>query len=87
MAKKQEIEEQPQTVEDYLLSQLDKPAMAKNKKTGEFEEVKSPEDGHVMTKNELIATTILNNAMKGDLKSATYIQNLQQRASIMKKNK
>ena len=78
-------DEQPQqTMEDFLLSQLDMPAIAKNKESGKMEEVKAA-DGHVMSKAELIATTILNNAMKGDLKSAQYIQNIQMRAQLNKK--
>ena len=41
-----------------------------------------------MTKQEAIATNILNLAMKGDVKAATYaIENLQARARIMKKKK
>lgn len=76
-------------MEDYLLSQLDMPALTAvkdkdGKQTGEFKVLKAP-DGHVMTKQELIATTILNNAMKGDLKSAQYIQNIQVRAQLTKK--
>lgn len=82
-------EQQQMTMEEYLLSQLDMPAMAQvrdkdGKPTGEFKPIKA-EDGHEMTKNELIATTILNNAMKGDLKAATYIQQLQIRANLTKK--
>ena len=36
-------------------------------------------------KQEAIATNILNLAMKGDVKAAQYIQNIQMRAKIMKK--
>ena len=42
-------------------------------------------DGSPMTKQEAIATNILNLAMKGDVKAAQYIQNIQMRAKIMKK--
>ena len=41
-------------------------------------------DGSQMTKQEAIATNILNLAMKGDVKAAQYIQNIQMRAKIMK---
>lgn len=67
------------TMEEYLLSQLDTPVVLKD-----GTEMKAP-DGHVMTKQEAIATNILNMAMKGDVKAAQYIQNIQARAKIMKK--
>ena len=40
-------------------------------------------DGSPMTKQEAIATNILNLAMKGDVKAAQYIQNIQMRAKIV----
>ena len=61
-----------QTMEDYLMAQLQ-------------EEVTI--DGHVMTKQEAIATTIINKALNGDVKAATYIQNLQLRSQRNKKQK
>ncbi len=67
------------TMEEYLLSQLDTPVVLKD-----GTEMKAP-DGHVMTKQEAIATNILNMAMKGDVKAAQYIQNIQARAKILKK--
>ena len=78
-----------QTMEEYLLSQLDTPVMIQVKDntgrpTGETTTLKAP-DGHIMTKQEAIATNILNLAMKGDVKAAQYIQNIQMRAKIMKK--
>ena len=68
-------QEETQTMEEYLLSQLvlkDGTMMTKP-------------DGSPMTKQEAIATNILNLAMKGDVKAAQYIQNIQMRAKIMKK--
>ncbi len=62
-----------------MLSQLDTPVVLKD-----GTEMKAP-DGHVMTKQEAIATNILNMAMKGDVKAAQYIQNIQARAKILKK--
>jgi len=70
-----------QTMEEYLLSQLDTPVILKDGSTA------TKADGSPMTKQEAIATNILNLAMKGDIRAATYIQNLQARAKIMKKNK
>ena len=78
MAKK---EEQQHTMEEYLLSQLDTPVILKDGSTA------TKADGSPMTKQEAIATNILNLAMKGDVKAAQYIQNIQMRAKIMKKNK
>lgn len=70
-----------QTMEEYLLSQLDTPVILKDGSTA------TKADGSPMTKKEAIATNILNLAMKGDVKAAQYIQNIQMRAKIMKKNK
>ena len=67
------------TMEEYLLSQLDTPVILKDGSTA------TKADGSPMTKQEAIATNILNLAMKGDIRAATYIQNLQARAKIMKK--
>ena len=64
-----------QTMEEYLLSQLDTPVVLKDG---------TMMDGSPMTKQEAIATNILNLAMKGDVKAAQYIQNIQMRAKIMK---
>ena len=81
MAKKdkEQLPDIPETMEDYLLSQLDTPVISKE---GKF--ITKP-DGSPMTKQEAIATNILNLAMKGDVKAAQYIQNIQMRAKIMKK--
>lgn len=67
------------TMEDYLLSQLDTPVKMKNGS------IALKEDGTPMTKQEAIATNILNLAMKGDVKAAQYIQSLQTRAKILNK--
>ena len=72
-------QEETQTMEEYLLSQLDTPVVLKD-----GTQMKAP-DGHIMTKQEAIATNILNLAMKGDVKAAQYIQNIQMMAKIMKK--
>lgn len=69
-----------QTMEDYLLSQLDKPVITKNGTP-----LTDQNDGHILTKQEAIATNILNMAMKGDVKAAQYIQNIQMRAKITRK--
>lgn len=77
-----EKEESIQTMEDYLLSQLDKPVVLKD-----GQRLKDPIDGHELTKQEAIAVNILNNALKGDIRAATYIQNIQARAQQNKKKK
>ena len=65
-------------MEEYLLSQLDTPVVLKDGT------MMTKPDGSPMTKQEAIATNILNLAMKGDVKAAQYIQNIQMRAKIMK---
>lgn len=77
---KDELPDIPETMEDYMLQQLKKTVILKDGNT-----LKDPHDGHVMTKQEAIATNLINLAMKGDTKAAQYIQNIQMRAKIMKK--
>lgn len=77
MAKKEQM-----TMEEYLLSQLDKPAIKKDK-----EVMTDPIDGHEMTKQEVIATRLLNQAMSGDIKAIKYIQSLQLRDKRKNRNK
>lgn len=74
------MEDNQMTMEEYLLRQLDTPVVLKSG------EVMKAQDGHPMTKQEAIATTILNNAMKGDLNAARYIQALQEKAAILKRS-
>lgn len=68
-----------QTMEEYLLSQLDTPVLLKDGTTA------TKPDGTPMTKQEAIATNILNLAMKGDVKAAQYINGLQLRAQMSRK--
>lgn len=68
-----------QTMEEYLLSQLDMPVITKDGK-----EIANP-DGSAMTHQQAIAKAILTNAMKGDIKAAQYIQQLQAVAAVRKK--
>ena len=70
-------ETEQQTMEEYLLSQLDTPVILKDGSTA------TKADGSPMTKQEAIATNILNLAKKGDVKAAQYIQNIQMRAKII----
>ena len=70
MATKKE-EKRDMTMEEYLLAQLDQPVLLKDGSAA----VKP--DGSTMTKNEAIATNILNLAMRGDLKAAQFIMGIQ----------
>lgn len=79
MSKKES--EQQMTIEEYLLSQLETPVILKDGS------VATTQDGKPMTKQEAIATNILNQAMKGDIKAAQYIQGIQLRANLMKRKK
>ena len=73
--------ENEQTMEEYLLSQLDTPVMLKDGT------MMTKPDGSPMTKQEAKATNLMNLAMKGDVKAIQYIQNIQMRAKIMKGKK
>ena len=66
------------TMEEYLLSQLDTPVVLKDGT------MMTKPDGSPMPKQEAIAKNILNLAMKGGVKAAQYIQNIQMRAKNMK---
>ena len=79
MAKK-DIEQPQQTMEDYVLSQLKQTVILKSGDT-----LKDVHDGHELTAEEAIAHNLINNAMKGDVRAAQYIQNIQMRAQLQKK--
>lgn len=70
-----------QTMEEYLLSQLAEPVTLKDGS------VALKPDGTPMSKQEAIATNILNQAMKGDIKAAQYINGLQKTARLLTPNK
>ena len=70
MAKKEEPE-QAQTLEDFLLSQLDQPVILK-----EGGQAMGP-DGKPLTKQQAIAMNLLNQAMQGDLKAAEFVMRIQ----------
>lgn len=78
--KKQKNNEQ-MTMEEYLLSQLETPVVLKDGS------VATTPDGRVMTKQEAIATNILNMAMKGDINAARYIQGIQEKNALINKRK
>ena len=84
MAKKEnkqnELPDIPETMEDYILEQLKKTVILNSGKT-----LCDPHDGHELTAEEAIARNMVNAAMKGDVKAAQYIQNIQMRAKLMKK--
>ena len=82
MAKKdkEQLPDIPETMEDYILSQLKKKVILKDGNT-----LRDPHDNHEMTADEAIAHRMINAAMGGDVKAAQYIQNIQMRAKIMKK--
>lgn len=70
MAKKEEPE-QPQTLEDFLLAQLDQPVIIKDGSTA------LGPDGKPLTKQQAIAMNLLNQAMKGDIKAAEFVMRIQ----------
>ena len=70
MAKKEEPE-QAQTLEDFLLSQLDQPVILK-----EGGQAMGP-DGKPLTKQQAIAMNLLNQAMIGDIKAAEFVMRIQ----------
>ena len=70
MAKKEQTE-QAQTLEDFLLSQLDQPVILK-----EGGQAMGP-DGKPLTKQQAIAMNLLNQAMKGDIKAAEFVMRIQ----------
>lgn len=79
MANKQptETDNKQMTIEEYLVSQLETKVILKD---GTY--LTDPSDGHVLTKQEAIATNILNLAMKGDMNAVKYINNLQLRLKM-----
>ena len=68
-------------MEDYLLSQLDQPVILKDGT------IATGPDGKPLTKQQALATNILNLAMKGDVKAAQYSQSMQLRAELNRKRR
>ena len=64
-------EQKEQTMEEYLLSQLDQPVILK-----EGGQAMGP-DGKPLTKQQAIAMNLLNQAMKGDIKAAEFVMRIQ----------
>ena len=79
MAKEQE---ELMTMEDYMMQQLKSTVVLKDGKT-----LCDPHDGHALTAEEAIAHNMINAAMKGDVKAAVYIQNVQMRKQMERKTK
>lgn len=61
-----------QTFEDYLFAQLEEPVTLKDGSKA------VDAQGNILTKEQAIATNLINKAMKGDIQSIQYIQNLKQ---------
>ena len=70
MSKKTEPDP-PQTMEDYLLAQLNENVLLKDGTTA------TGPDGKPLTKQQAIAMNIMNQAMKGDLKAAEFVMRIQ----------
>lgn len=68
-----------ETFEEYLLKQLDTPVILKDGS------VAVDANGNPLTKEQAIATNLINNAMKGDIKSIQYINLLKQQSKRKKK--
>lgn len=68
-----------ETFEEYLLKQLDTPVILKSGETA------VDAMGNPLTKEQAIATNLINMAMKGDIKSIQYINQLKQQAKRKKR--
>lgn len=62
------------TIEELVVRQMQSCLRTKNKTTGLFKDVRDPEDGHVLTKEEGIAMNLVNQALQGDIKAVEYCQ-------------
>ena len=67
------------SLEEYLLEQLDRPLVVKG-----GQQV-TDEDGHPLTTEEAIAKNLINKALKGDIATVQYIQNMKQLARTKKR--
>ena len=68
-----------ETFEEYLLKQLEAPVILKDGS------VAVDANGNPLTKEQAIATNLINNAIKGDIKSIQYINLLKQQSKRKKK--
>ena len=75
------------TIEEYICQQLGSNLRVKNKTTGLFEDVRDPEDGHILTKEEGIAMNVVNQALQGDVKAIEYCNRAKLISAQQKKKK
>jgi len=78
------------TITEYLVAQLQQPVLVTVKEGDKTvrKNATDPRDGHEMTAKEAIAMKILQNALNGDLKSASFImeqERMEKQYELMKK--
>ena len=81
MAKKDDKQE-PMTLQDHLIARLEMPVPTKGGGT-----LKDPVDGHEMSATEAIAFKMVEKALSGDSRAATFCMQLQASDRLQKKHK
>lgn len=81
MAKKDDKQE-PLTLQEYIIARLDMPVAVKGGGT-----LKDPVDGHEMSATEAIAFKMVEKALSGDSKAASFCMQLQATDRLQKKYK
>ena len=83
MAKKEKDDKQePLTLQEYIIARLDMPVAVKGGGT-----LKDPVDGHEMTATEAIAFKMVEKALSGDSKAASFCMQLEANDRLQKKYK
>ena len=83
MAKKEKDDKQePMTLQEYIIARLEMPVAVKGGGT-----LKDPVDGHEMSATEAIAFKMVEKALSGDSRAATFCMQLQASDRLQRKHK
>lgn len=85
MAKKDDKQE-PMTLQEYIIARLEMPVAVKTKDGGTGT-LKDPVDGHEMSATEAIAFKMVEKALSGDSRAATFCMQLQASDRLQRKHK
>lgn len=80
--KQEQDKQEPMTLQEYIIARLEMPVAVKGGGT-----LKDPVDGHEMSATEAIAFKMVEKALSGDSRAATFCMQLQASDRLQKKHK
>ena len=80
--KQEQDKQEPMTLQEYIIARLEMPVAVKGGGT-----LKDPVDGHEMSATEAIAFKMVEKALSGDSRAATFCMQLQASDRLQRKHK